>query len=204
MANESWKRQKRVYVYRHGPKASGPSKTGGANLAVPLSPAGEEMMMKAAKDHDNLHGSPVAVHVSPAVRTYQTGMFFAQISSRNFPQVKDCLIGRHEVWDSFVVKSSNPTARDFYKDKPRFIRQEALSIYLLLKRIVRGLRPGEHSVCVSHGALIEPTIATALMEMSGQSSFTAAMIPDDLQEGEFVVFVFETNNDFISVERQNE
>lgn len=202
MANEN---QKRVFIYRHGPKASGPAKTGGANLGVPLSLGGEKMMMTAATKHISQYFEPVAIYCSPTVRTYQTAMFFAQAANRNFPLVEDCLIGRHEVWDSFNVESPNPTAKDFYHDRPNFIREEATSILLFIKRVVRGLSSGEDVVCVSHGALIEPTVALGNAEIQKKDSRDSLdiedFIPEDLKEGEAVVFVFDEENNLIEARR---
>ena len=198
MANEN---EKRVFVYRHGPKASGPSKTGGANLGVPLTQEGEEMMLRAAKRHISQYFEPVAVYCSPAVRTYQTAMFFSQASGRNFPLVENCLIGRHEAWDSFNV-GSNPTAKDFYRDKPVFIKEEALLILLSIKRIIRGLIPGEDVVCVSHGGLIEPTVALANAEIQKRDSQDIEdLIPEDLKEGEAAVFVFDEENNLVEARK---
>ena len=193
--------QKRVFIYRHGPKASGPAKTGGANLGVPLTQEGEKMMMRAAERHIFQHFEPVVVCCSPAVRTYQSAMFFAQISGRNFPVVEDCLIGRHEAWDSFNV-GSNPTAKDFYRDKPNFIREEAMSIFLLVKRIARGLVLGENVVCVAHGGLIEPAVALGNAEIQKRGSHDLEnLIPEDLKEGEAVVFVFDKDNNLIEAQK---
>ena len=195
--------QKRVFIYRHGPKASGPAKTGGANIGVPLTQEGEEMMKTAAEKHISQHSKPVAVYCSPTVRTYQTAMFFAQVSGRNFPVVEDCLIGRHEAWDSFSVKEPNPTAKDFYRNKPIFIREEATSIFLLIKRIVRGLAPGEDVVCVGHGALLEPTMALGRAEMlrGRVSQDIEDLIPEDLKEGEAVIFVFDGENNLVEARK---
>jgi len=199
MANRDQENQKRVFIYRHGPKASGSAKTGGANLGVPLSSGGEEMMIKVVKRHFSQHFEfeLVAVYCSPAVRAYQSAMFFAQMADRNFPAVEDCLIGRHEAWDSFNV-GPNPTAKDFYCDKPNFIREEALSIFLFVKRIVRGLAPGEDVVCVSHGGLIEPTVALGNAEIQKRDSQDIEdLIPEDLKEGEAVVFIFDEENNLV-------
>ena len=195
-------KQKRVFIYRHGPKASRSAKTGGANLGVPLSLEGEEMMMTAAGKHISQYAEPVAIYCSPTVRTYQTAMFFAQASRRNFPMIEDCLIGRHEVWDSFNVGLKNPTAKDFYHAKPNFIREEATSIFLLVKRIVRGLAPGEDVVCVSHGALIEPTVAIGKAEIQKRDSLDIEdLIPEDLKEGEAAIFVFDEENNLVEARK---
>lgn len=188
--------QKRVFIYRHGPKASGPAKTGGANLCVPLSQEGEEMIMRVTAKHISQYSKAVAVYCSPTVRTYQTGMFFAQASGRNFPIVEDCLIGRHEAWDSFDLGLSNPTAKDFYHNKPIFIKEEATSIFLFIKRIVRGLALGENVVCVSHGALIEPTLALGRAELRGDNpqDDIEYLIPEDLEEGGAAIFSFDEEN----------
>jgi len=190
--------QKKIYVYRHGPKASGPAKTGGSNLAVALTPEGETMMMEAARGHIAANGCPIAVYCSPAVRTYQTGMFFAMMANRNFPVPEDCLLGRHEQWESFNV-GKNPTAIDFYNDKPGFVKEEAMTILLFIKRVARGLLPGETAVCVSHGALIEPTVALALKE--GNHLPLESLMPEDLREGEAAVFVFDEENNVVEARK---
>lgn len=197
-------RRKAVFLYRHGPKASGSSKAAArADLSDPLSEKGERMMIAKAEWHVDSYGKPVAVYCSPAIRTYQTAMFFSQAAGRNFPIPDDSLLGRHEKWNSFKV-GPNPTAVDFYLDKPALIKEEATAIFLLLKRIARGLSCGENAVCVGHGGLIEPTMAMAVNEINPQLEMEDLehMIPADIEEGGAILFAFDEDNSLIQVQVQ--
>lgn len=196
--------QKRVQVYRHPPKESGESKSV-VGLSMPLSKEGREMAKKLAEQFLTDNGEPQMIVTSACVRTYQAGMIFAEVCDVSLPSIEPGLLGRYQEWERLIgLVPEKPTVLDFYKVDPRFMRQEAESVLRVIRILANRLKLGENAVCFGHGGLIEPTIVLAQARICGKR-FTdlAETFPEDLYEGEAVVFVFDNDNNLVTVERQD-
>lgn len=193
--------EKRVFFYRHGPKEKGP-KTGGGNLAIPLTQEGAEKMMSVAKSHVQRYGRPDAIWCSPALRAYQTAMLFAVQDNDMFlyPVPYYTLIGQHDEWETFSPTCK--TALEFYRDKPDLMMTDATAMWGLIMQCFVGAVSGEASiVVVGHGGLIETVAAVATCEASNLSLDIEAQIPaESLKEGEAIMFVFSEAGKFLRYE----
>jgi len=197
--------QKRVHLYRHPPKESGESKDV-IGLSMPLSKEGQEVAKKLATRFLTENGKPQMIATSPCVRTYQAGMIFAEVCDVSLPSIEPSLLGRYQEWERLIgLVSEKPTVLDFYKVDPGFIRQEAESVLRVLRILANKLELDENAVCFGHGGLIEPTIVLAQARICGKSfADLAEIFPKDLEEGEAVVFVFDDDNNLVTVKRENE
>jgi len=205
MAKENQKNQKRVYLYRHPPKESGESKNV-IGLSMPLSKKGQEVARNLAKQLLAENDKPQMIVTSPCVRTYQAGMIFAEVCDVSLPSIEPGLLGHYQEWERLIsLAPEKPTVLDFYKVDPGFMRREAESVLRVLQMLTHGLKLGESVVCFGHGGLIEPTIVLAQARICGKSfADLAKTFPKDLKEGEAVVFVFDDDNNLVTVKRQNE
>lgn len=195
------KREKKVLMLRHGPKATGSAKSGGARIEVPLSEAGVAMMEKVANLFVKRFGKPSVIHTSLAVRTYQTGMILHLGTGGPLPEKDDDLIGRYWEWDNFSSAiGKNPTVVDFYKDRPGFIEEEAVTIGLAIKRVAIMIEPDQIGICVGHGGIIEPTIAMLQRGMARETRESCKLskyLPKDLEEGQGFLIRFDEENNFL-------
>ncbi len=195
------KKTKKVWVYRHGPKESGSSKNV-IGLSMTLSKEGREVMRKIAAQFLADNGKPQMIRTSLCVRTYETGMIFAEVCDTDLPRIEANLTGRYQEWGRLInLVSEEPTAKSFYLADPKFIETEAETVFSVIKDTAKSISVNENAICVSHGALIEPTVALATKEQN--TSDLTSTFPEDLEEGEAVIFVFDENNKFVAVEKQN-
>jgi len=192
---------KKIWVFRHGPKESGPSKNVIA-LSMTLSKKGREVMSKIAAQFLADNGKPKMIRTSSSVRTYETGMIFAEVCDVDLPKIETDLIGRYQEWERIInLVSGEPTVKSFYLADPKFLEEEAETVFSVIKDTARNISVNENAICITHGGLIEPTVALATKKQD--ASDLTSTFPDDLEEGEAVIFVFDENNKFVSVEKQN-
>jgi len=192
---------KKIWVFRHGPKKSGSSKNV-VGLSMTLSEEGRELTSKIATQFLADNGKPQMIRTSLCVRTYETGMIFAEVCDADLPKIEANLTGRYQGWERMMnLVSGEPTAKSFYLADPEFIKTEAETIFSVIKDTAKSISVNENAICVSHGGLIEPTIALATKKQNTWD--LAPTFPEDLKEGEAVIFVFDENNKFVAVEKQN-
>ncbi len=196
---------KKIWVFRHGPKKTGSSKGGAVGLSIPLSDEGVEVVSQIASDFIEENGKPKMLFTSPFVRAYQTAMILTEVCKIDPPKIVRKLAGEYQEWDKIVrsVEKKNPTAFDFYEVHPEFVRGEAESFLGAIQGIAQDLNDNENAVCVSHGGLIEPVISLAMLKVLKLDDRDLSIyFPDDLKEGEAIIFTFEGNNNLIAVEMQ--
>lgn len=192
---------KKIWIYRHGPKESGSSKNV-VGLSMTLSKEGREVTSKIATQFLADNGKPQMIRTSLSVRTYETGMIFAEVCNVDLPKIEANLTGAYQEWERVIgLVSGELTALNFYKADSSFVLREATSILETLRVLACELELGENAICFSHGGLIEPTVALAKARICGKDTTNLTKtFPKDLKEGEAAVFVFDKNNKLIDVQ----
>ena len=162
---------KNVWVFRHCPKKTGPSKSGPHAPAMSLSPEGEKMAEDIAVK--TLKGQKfVLISTSPLVRTYQTGVIFSTVLGANFPVINEGLNTPYSAeWEKIVLKLENLTSIDIFHSNPRFAIDEGCRFTMVIKKMAEHLPDGLQNLCVTHGGLTEFAMATH--ENSNQWHFLA-------------------------------
>ncbi len=192
---------KKVWVFRHCPKTTGPSKGGPPILAVTLSPEGEEMARNIATQ--TLKGQEfVLISTSPSVRTYQTGAIFSTVLGTGFPIINDGLGTPHSAeWEKVLLKMADPTSIDIFYSNPQLAVEEGHRLSMVIKKIAKHLPDGLQSLCVGHGGLMEFTMATVKARIDRTISWRDQLTQiKDLKEGEGVIFQLDANNNFVGLE----
>lgn len=193
--------KKRVWVFRHGPKASGPAKDGIFASASLKEPEGREVIEKIVSTF--LKGQKFeGIYTSNLVRAYQTGVILAEILGMEFPHLVEGLGAPPHIlklWAGLIAGLKSYTCFDFFIADPVFVKSEGERVFNTIIWLATNATPeGEQILCVSHGGLIEPAVATAHSLVSQSFEYEIYRIAD-LKECEGIIFVFDDENKFLEV-----
>lgn len=196
---------KKIWVFRHGPKETGPSKGGVIDLSVALSAEGKELIKQKASDFLKKNGKPRMISTSFMVRAYQSAMIFAEICKIDPPIIMKGLAYTYQKWHEVVCLLKNPTSYDLYEANPQLAQSDAKRFLADIQDIAKSLNDNddEKVVCVSHGGLIETSVALAMQPSSNPRAHSSidAFFPEDLKEGEAMIFIFDKKNQLIEIEK---
>jgi len=191
--------KKRVWIFRHGPKAAGPEKNG-VYPSMPLKdPEGIEAVMKMPDLF--LKGQIFwEIWTSQLVRAYQTGVILAEALSMEFPRLVEGLGGPRYIiqkWDELLSELKSYTCFDFFMADPIFVQSEGERVFDTIMWLATNATPANQQLlCVSHGGLIEPATAHARSLVNESFEYEIHRIVD-LKECEGVIFIFNDKNEFL-------
>ena len=193
-----------IWVFRHGPKETGPAKSGGFAPTVLLSRKGRRLIERLAKQKVFENQDFRLVLTSPLVRAHQTAVIFCEEWKRDFPEIDPRLFTPNpEKWEEVSAKcsNSNPTCVDFFNANPDLVASEGNRLFKVIYDIVKHrLLDTEDAFCISHGGLIEPAVAAAKVTLDKRIFADHLATFKDLSEGSGVIFRFDENNDFVGLE----
>lgn len=190
---------KQIWIFRHGPKATGPEKNG-IYPAMPLKePEGREAVMEIPDlflKGQNFYG----IWTSKLVRAYQTGVILSETLAMEFPRLIEGLGGPRYIiqkWDEIITTLKSYTCFDFFMADPVFVQSEGERVFNTITWLAKNATPEDKQIlCVSHGGLIEPGAAAGRSLISESFEYEMHRIVD-LQECEGIIFIFSNENKFV-------
>lgn len=193
---------KKIWVFRHGPKESGAGKNVIAPEMALKNPEGIELVKMVAEKW--LVGEKFrTIYTSPLVRAYQTGVIFSQTLGMDYPAIVPRLAGLDLTkWEKIMPVLKSYTCVAFYEAAPTLIRTDGGTVFKLITLAAKYIGPDEQAICVSHGGLIEPAMATAISSLTGRDFGKILSFITDLKEGEAVIFFFDDENNFADIKEK--
>lgn len=193
---------KKVWVFRHGPKESGAGKNVIVAEMALKNPEEIELTRRIAETVLKEQTFKV-VFTSPLVRAYQTGVIFTLKLGMDYPRISPGLAGLDlKKWEEIMPQLKGYTCVDFYEVAPELLKRDGSEVFKSIILAAEAIAPDEQALCISHGGLIEPAMATAISSQGVQNFEAALRSIRDLQEGEAVVFLFDDEDNFVGLEEK--
>ena len=192
---------KRMWLFRHPPKedcSSASSQAVEAGLENPEGWIVAKKMVERFLEYERID----RIYTSPLVRAYQTGVILAQALRLQLFEVEiiQGLFTPHaDDWADITSRAVDDSCAALYQAHPAFVMSEGRRMLETIIGLVGEMFDGRQAVCISHGNLVESTVAAAKSWGDSTTFKTNLLAIRDLEEGEGFLIEFDAHNMIVEI-----